>query len=451
MPPARAGSQKVCAALLAAGARQLGLLASINLRGESPADAAAAGFRNSELAGGKSRRNGWGSAYADEGETARWLRSQEARAHEGVMQAKRLGKQKTSWAPKSLPKSSEVDMDRAMAIWNVFFENAAKRAFGGAQARGATGENVELHSSREPQASREFVASSKAKARATSKTVSSKDVSFQAASKASSTSPVWVCRQLQLEYAPGENENAENNWYWFDASPEDPALGCPLSSVWNEPLEWHKAPWVEYFDDESGCCYYSNESTGVTRWDPPTSVSNESSQSTENPNCMAPLSCADATALGWVEETDELGGSGGQYWHNFNLGMSVWSLLDIAKIYFSEGSDVPFQSLDWELHFDAESGASYWFNASTGESSWAGEHESGEWAPSGSNVDNDEYSQCSSCADWGGHGDGHWGGDTTIAYREASSDAPWQWEEGGHWEEDPQSQFTGYEPGAWPS
>ena len=51
----------------------------------------------------------------------------------------------------------------------------------------------------------------------------------------------------------------------------------------------------------------------------------------------------------------------------------------------------------------------------------------------------------------GGHGDGHWGGETTTAYREASSDAPWQWEEGGHWEEDPQSQLTGYEPGSWPS
>jgi len=64
------------------------------------------------------------------------------------------------------------------------------------------------------------------------------------------------------------------------------------------------------------------------------------------------------TSVDWIEALDE---NGNKYWYNVSTGQTSWDN--------PETNAIPRQHGDWVENFD-DQGNSYWVNSTTGESSW---------------------------------------------------------------------------------
>jgi WW domain len=67
--------------------------------------------------------------------------------------------------------------------------------------------------------------------------------------------------------------------------------------------------WQEFVDDDSGCTYYWNESTGETTWETPSGYASPETRPSPVPSV-------------WIQFTDD--DSGCPYWYNEQTGESTW-------------------------------------------------------------------------------------------------------------------------------
>ena len=143
----------------------------------------------------------------------------------------------------------------------------------------------------------------------------------------------------------------------------------------NNTLQILPEGWEARKDEASGATFYFNLHTGEATWDAPQNRQSSSHVNPKNP---------------WEERLDEA--SGVVYYFNAKTGVAQWerpSNMDLlgreegvnggASIIPSPSSNVndtnvdtndPDAAINWETKTDDASGAQYYFNGQTGESSW---------------------------------------------------------------------------------
>ena len=130
------------------------------------------------------------------------------------------------------------------------------------------------------------------------------------------------------------------------------------------------AGWVERLDAGSGRKYYTNASTGETTWKKPTTgggeplaaarVSEEEEDDDDEEEESSDL------ASGWVEKLDP--SSGCNYYYNASTGVTKWEK-PVGGVGAAEAS-IGDLAAGWVEKLDPSSGRNYYTNASTGETKW---------------------------------------------------------------------------------
>ena len=222
------------------------------------------------------------------------------------------------------------------------------------------------------------------------------------------------------------NATGESQWErpqaWNDQLPETDA-----DTDWNDlkaqsPVHSKRGAWTEHYDNESGAYWYRNEDTGASTWNPPAEWQEHTTQ--ENTEILK-MTHEELKYWKGVRETSEVNRELDEYWTEWkdkgdtqSLWYSrsrrpmdredfiecTWNMPDLAKSADIDGSEKSSESeeaeqvapahlntdwselressplkqrrssidkqFDWSEHLDESSGAYWYYNNRTGESTW---------------------------------------------------------------------------------
>lgn len=157
------------------------------------------------------------------------------------------------------------------------------------------------------------------------------------------------------------------NPYYYNAKTGETSWTKPAQAAAANPVAQAAEPvaagladgWTEHLDAASGRTYYYNASTGETSWERPAQTSQQQQQQT--PVAVSEPSPA-GLPEGWTEHLDP--GSGRTYYYNASTGVTSWD-----RPAPTAQKAMPAES-DWTENIDPATGNKYYYNAKTGESSW---------------------------------------------------------------------------------
>ena len=180
---------------------------------------------------------------------------------------------------------------------------------------------------------------------------------------------VWTYHIDETTSAPYWYNNSTGASHWIESTTGDSAQVEGTHVETSSDVVW------EYlYDHESGMNYWYNSSTGESKWVEASLLTNGATSSG--------LTDENASSE-WEYHVDEE--SGGGYWYNTISGESEWvDNVAMSVVSTTPGPDTSVSAATvstadavvngvWEYLTDSTSGRPYWWNATTGESSWADE------------------------------------------------------------------------------